>query len=909
MQGVTRIVASCLLAGRMLASAGGGPLHTLVVVNDRSAASLEAGRYYADRRGIPDRNIFHISTAVSNSATAATFSNDIRGPVLAYLASSGLSNQIDAVVFSRDIPYRIYQPPYADLRHSGLTAAMYHDLISSPNAFTTGCDLASGSAQDYFGAERYFTRDGAPVSNRYYLSALLTAYDLDGTKRLADRAVRAESTCPTSSVFLLHTADKDRNIQWRKFDETDFLMRFLPAPQQRFITDEDCVAQVSNVVGYLLGSASVCGLNLVGFAPGAYTEHLTSYGGFLFDPPGQMSILDWIRQGSSGSYGTVVEPCAYTNKFSTPVFYFWYARGFSLGESHWMSVQSPYQGIFVGDPLCSPCAVPPQVALGGLAGGVTVTGDVSVSVAASTAAAAGRVDQIDLFLDGRLIATVTNVQPAAGNLLGVAANGVTSQYEVAGGDTIFSAALGLAAAINAGDAGVVAEAFGDRIELVATNLGVSVSHRTYSAWAAQGTSAVLTVSARAATSNFLDGAYPAREFIELKGTARNGDTVTCRITLTNGVTATNLVVAAAGETALNVMTQLMGVINANPALAGPDGAVAKYLNYEVTTNVEAVLQARSPGPPGFNLLVDYTIARASPHLGLGTNESFSGHFDDNVDVLRGRGEVFLSAGRPALTTVCALATTSLPDGPHELCAVAYEGSALKTQGRAIAPFSINNNSITCVVARPLPLQSSLRGAALTAEVSAATGDGAVTQVVLYAEGKLFARTGAPPYAFAIPTTNFGAGPLTLQARADSDAGDSALSESRTVHLFTDEDADGMSDQWEYLQFGSMTNAVADGDPDGDGVGNADEYLADTPPTNGASYLRIAALAAGDADLVTFATVTTRLHRVEYTDQGLEAEAVWQSDEAGHLPGGPGLTTRTNAPGGSLRAYRIGARAP
>ena len=42
--------------------------------------------------------------------------------------------------------------------------------------------------------------------------------------------------------------------------------------------------------------------------------------GVLFDNFSQMSILDWIRAGNAGSYGTVVEPCNYTEKFTDPAF-------------------------------------------------------------------------------------------------------------------------------------------------------------------------------------------------------------------------------------------------------------------------------------------------------------------------------------------------------------------------------------------------------------------------------------------------------------------------------------------------------------------------------------------------------------------------------------------------------------
>jgi len=48
--------------------------------------------------------------------------------------------------------------------------------------------------------------------------------------------------------------------------------------------------------------------------PGAIADHLTSSGGQLFNGA-QMSVLDWIDAGITGTYGAVVEPCNFLQKF------------------------------------------------------------------------------------------------------------------------------------------------------------------------------------------------------------------------------------------------------------------------------------------------------------------------------------------------------------------------------------------------------------------------------------------------------------------------------------------------------------------------------------------------------------------------------------------------------------------
>ncbi len=69
----------------------------------------------------------------------------------------------------------------------------------------------------------------------------------------------------------------------------------------------------------------------------------------------QMSILDWIKAGTTGSYGAVIEPCNFPEKFSNPgLLMNYYLKGSSLIEAYWKSVEEPGQGVFIGEPLSSP---------------------------------------------------------------------------------------------------------------------------------------------------------------------------------------------------------------------------------------------------------------------------------------------------------------------------------------------------------------------------------------------------------------------------------------------------------------------------------------------------------------------------------------------------------------------------
>ncbi len=81
---------------------------------------------------------------------------------------------------------------------------------------------------------------------------------------------------------------------------------------------------------------------------------------------------------------------------------------------------------------------------------------------------------------------------------------------------------------------------------------------------------------------------------------------------------------------------------------------------------------------------------------------------------------------------------------------------------------------------------------------------------------------------------------------------------------SDVDADGVPDWFEFLHYGSLTNAAAS-DTDGDGFTLIDEYIAGTVPTDGASYFRAIAITNSPpaALHVVAPTATGRFYRLEF----------------------------------------------
>lgn len=883
------------------ASGGEAGRHAVVIVNDRSEESRELGVYFAAQHGLLQRQICHLDTTTNPSIDWVSYTNEIAAPIQSFVQVQGLSNQVDLIVLSCGLPYRVYTNSFSLQRHAGITATLFYGLKTSPNAFVSGCDLAPGSTSPYFGSERAFHRQDPPSTNPLYLAAVCSGFTLDDAKRLVDRSA-AEPSGTVSTALFLHTSDTARNVEWPRAEEAEFRLRFATGTVSLVRREADTATGESNLAGIVTGSpaASYAGANR--HVAGSFSEHLTSYGGYLLEvppEPAQMSALRWLQVGNSGSYGTVVEPCNYIEKFTEPAVYYYLARGFSIAESHFMSVRNPYQGVFVGDPLAAPYARRPEVSVSGLVAGATASSTVTIAVTASSAGSVAAA-RIDAWIDGLHAGMLTSAPPAAGNIVRLVTGAVTSSYVVASDDNLFDVTAGLTAAVNASGGPVRATNTGDRIQLVSTNDSASGAAVAYSAITLTGAAARLSLSARAATANLLDSEFHAREFVALQGVATTGDTVTCTLVLTNGIVVTSEVVAAAGESAVAVLQRVMNAVNADPQLQTTQGVAARYLNASIGADYcEAVLEARRAGPGGGRIAIDWLITPVSPGIGLSNNLTFSDRFNDNRDVMGSRGVVFLHEGLPVLSAVHALDTTALADGPHTVTYSARDGSSVQAEGSVTIPFSVDN----------LPLSASVScsprfvvsGGAFTVSVSSAGG--AATQCVLIVEGKTFDAASGTAAVFVVTSTNLGAGSLDVQGLVRSVEG-SAASELAQVAVYTDRDADGLSDQWEYVHFGSATNATGPGDPDADGANNRDEWLADTDPVDPASRFDWTQLTV-PADLI--------LRHVASVDRLYALEAASSPAAPWTLAGGPrtggaGSLIWTNPPG-AMGVFRVRATLP
>src|SRR5437016_7980899 len=93
----------CISVGQLWA--GGSGLNVVVVVNQNSTNSVELGNYYCEKREVPPQNLLRINwPGNTNSWTNADFATTLLNPLVSMLSSRQLTNQVDYVVLSMDIP-------------------------------------------------------------------------------------------------------------------------------------------------------------------------------------------------------------------------------------------------------------------------------------------------------------------------------------------------------------------------------------------------------------------------------------------------------------------------------------------------------------------------------------------------------------------------------------------------------------------------------------------------------------------------------------------------------------------------------------------------------------------------------------------------------------------------------------
>lgn len=308
------------------------PEDIAVIINEDDPLSQQIGNYYQQARHIPESNMIRLRFSSERSVMTPQEFQQLKATI-----DRLTPDHVQAYAIAWTSPYRV-------------------GCMSLTSALALGFD------------EKYCSIECAPTAPSPYFNApsqypatdyklrptmMLAGTSFEQVKALIDRGIASDHSFPKGQAYLLSTSDKARNNRAMSYAQTakDLAGVFpLQILETNFISDQ------KDILFYFTGIIRVPMLETLGFLPGALADHLTSAGGMLTDSP-QMSSLRWLEAGATASYGTVVEPCSYPQKFPSPaVAMFHYASGATAIEAYWKSVAWPGQGVFIGEPLAKPFA-------------------------------------------------------------------------------------------------------------------------------------------------------------------------------------------------------------------------------------------------------------------------------------------------------------------------------------------------------------------------------------------------------------------------------------------------------------------------------------------------------------------------------------------------------------------------
>jgi len=303
-----------------------------VVVNLDDPKSVALGREYAQIRGVPEQNIIGLHLPKANYVPSRVLKKQ-----LDVLRSSERYGTILAFVLAFDRPYRVG-------KNQSITSAF--SLGIDERTFSGTCSLTALNPD----------AGAAPGAVMIAKPAMLLSVDGDNEadRVLARRGKAADGSEPAGDVFLIKTLDEARSVP-REASMDRAKAAFAREISISMHRQSDGVKNADGIIGYQIGLPVVTELETNTYLPGAFVDHLTSFGGALREKKGQTTIAAFLRAGATAAYGTIREPCNYSQKFPDPYLTLRnYLAGDTIMEAYWKSVTMVTEGLFVGEPLARP---------------------------------------------------------------------------------------------------------------------------------------------------------------------------------------------------------------------------------------------------------------------------------------------------------------------------------------------------------------------------------------------------------------------------------------------------------------------------------------------------------------------------------------------------------------------------
>jgi uncharacterized protein (TIGR03790 family) len=314
-----------------------------LLINDNDPYSVTIGEYYRTRRGIPSANIVHLNIPLGViELSRANFA------LLKAAVDAALPATVQVLAIAWTLPSRI--------ECNSVTSAFARGFIAEP------CPTDNFFSEPV--SPYYNSVSTQPFTDFQIRPAMmLAALSVDDAKALIDRGIASDGSRPSGRAYLMSTSDDIRSLRalasgigLGSLDLANLGTALSPYVNAQVVSS-NAISGTTDALFYFQGLTNVFNIATNTFPPGAVADHLTSYGGMLTDAEanGQMSALQFIKGGATGTFGTASEPTASNKKFPDPARMIMnYTRGDTLIEAYWKSVAMTARGVFVGEPLANP---------------------------------------------------------------------------------------------------------------------------------------------------------------------------------------------------------------------------------------------------------------------------------------------------------------------------------------------------------------------------------------------------------------------------------------------------------------------------------------------------------------------------------------------------------------------------
>jgi len=341
--------------------------NVLLVVNGNDPSSREIGDYYRARRAIPAKNVCTIASTPAEEIDWAVYQQQIERPVADCLKRAGLTESVLYIVTTLGVPLKVDGPGSAQLTERASVDSELTLLYAKLKG--EHYDRAGMVPNPYFARrDERFSHPRFPV----YLVARLAAWDVADVKAMIDRGLAAKNR----GKFVIDAGENATGGDSSGNDSLKTAAILLPADRTVFDDTSRVLYLQPDVIAYAGWGSNDSNRKLrdLGFRwlPGAIATEFVSTNGRTFKRPPdnwtyttfadrahfwegspQGLTADLIHQGATGASGNVYEPylsgCVRPD-YLLPAYY----QGHNLAESFYLATPFlSWQGIVVGDPLCS----------------------------------------------------------------------------------------------------------------------------------------------------------------------------------------------------------------------------------------------------------------------------------------------------------------------------------------------------------------------------------------------------------------------------------------------------------------------------------------------------------------------------------------------------------------------------